>query len=396
MGDRRVIVDLFCGGGGWLAAIQSLGLPEYGYEIDPDACATYKAAGGHVLRCDLIEYRQYRDCDGLVGSPPCQPYSKAGKQQGRNGKGGMLPLVCARWALVTQPKWVALEQVPGAASMFTRVAAMLSAHYHVTMYELHAEQYGVPQTRDRVILMAHKDAKPPRPEPTHSRYHRHNPEKLDPGVPKWVSMAQALQWGMTERPGMAVTAGGTTSGGVEVFGNGSRQIMGREIEGGRWVGFPRRADDRGDAIEIDGVDYRERDLRDIEHPSLAVTSKARSWRYMGDVHNSHGAIRAVEHPSATVTASQDNSNFKWMHERPSPTIVSEYRPDIVAKPNYRTTTSRQYERDSVSVTYNEAAILQSFPPDWPWRGSRTSCFRQVGNAIPPLLARAVVSTLENM
>jgi DNA (cytosine-5)-methyltransferase 1 len=49
-------------------------------------------------------------------------------------------------------------------------------------------------------------------------------------------------------------------------------------------------------------------------------------------------------------------------------------------------------KNAVRISVEEAATLQGFPPDYPWQGSRTRCFLQIGNAVCPPLARLVVAS----
>jgi DNA (cytosine-5)-methyltransferase 1 len=47
--------------------------------------------------------------------------------------------------------------------------------------------------------------------------------------------------------------------------------------------------------------------------------------------------------------------------------------------------------DAVRISVEEAGVLQGFRPDYPWEGSRSRCFLQIGNAVCPPLARLVVA-----
>jgi DNA (cytosine-5)-methyltransferase 1 len=98
-------------------------------------------------------------------------------------------------------------------------------------------------------------------------------------------------------------------------------------------------------------------------------------------------------PAPTVAFGHDATNWAW--ERPATTIVGSFSPDTVAAPGYRKPGDppRQDTPGSVKITTTEAAILQGFPPDYPWQGSRTAQFQQIGNAVCPPVAAAVLKVV---
>lgn len=390
-------VELFAGPGGFstghkLAELDDVELD--GYEWDPDACATAVAAGHKRELADVaaVPLPPRGSIRGLIGAPPCQGFSPAGLKLGRGDSplimraiddmaAGMDPeyvmdalhRACAdhrsslvlqplRWALAVNPEWICLEQVPPVLPIWQAMAEVLVRHgYSFWVGILSAERYGVPQTRRRAFLAANRVSGEVRmPMPTHSRYHSRDPQRLDPGMPKWVSMAEALQecWADEDL-----------------------------------VGFPRRADHQ-ERIEIDGVEYRARDLR---------PEKARSWiRFAGagrTAQQTAGQIpRELDEPAHTITGKgtavwlTGDARARAALDEPAATIMS----SRLGNPRWEAgdpQDQRNYERQNVAlrqVTIAEAAALQSFPHDYPFQGSRTAQFRQVGDAVPPQLAMHVL------
>jgi DNA (cytosine-5)-methyltransferase 1 len=363
------IIDLFAGPGGWDTGLRMIGETDVlGIEWDKHACDTARAAGHERLQADIAKLNPLDIGDyntrGLIASPPCQGFTMAGAGRGRQdsealirgafamGQGtdprftlkqtcqderSVLALEPLRWALDLEPDWMAWEQVPAVLPLWEACAEVLRQDgYNVWTGLLHAETFGVPQTRKRAILIASTSVQVQQPLATHSRFYPRSPEKLDPGTKRWVSMADALSWGMTHRPYPCIASGRSTGGPdkEKVGGSNVRKSIYKELEEGRWIPQPANEGDT-------------------------------------------------------------QADCAWSENRPSPTIVGSFCPDVVAAPGYRKPGDgpRQKAKGSIRIEQPEASILQSFPVDYPWAGPRTAQFRQIGDAVPPLMAAHVVSAL---
>jgi len=152
----------------------------------------------------------------------------------------------------------------------------------------------------------------------------------------------------------------------------------------------------------------------LERPSHTVTTQTGDWEVTvvpGWVYDNGGrensARRDVGAPAPTIHFGHRVNRVEWVwvgegeppeppewvFERPATTIVGSWHPDLVAAPGWRTEVSRYQTPGSVRVTVGEAAVLQTFPADYPWQGNKGKQFLQVGNAVPPTLAEAVLRQL---
>ena len=135
-----------------------------------------------------------------------------------------------------------------------------------------------------------------------------------------------------------------------------------------------------------------------EEPWRPHEYNARDQRDTRSGSTSFARRRLVDEPAPTIAG--ESRNDSWVGERPSTSVCGDPR---ISPRGYRGraddyTDDGEYtgERSmtkAVRVTLKEAAILQSFPPNYPFQGTRTKKFEQVGNAVPPLLAYRVLEQL---
>lgn len=159
------VVDLFCGGGGF-----SLGFEQAGFDVVAAADAWDKAVGNYrqnfsheCLQLDLGNVEQaikalsqYRP-QVVIGGPPCQDFSTAGKQV--EGERAMLTEAYARIVAELAPQIFVMENVPAAVKTktFARAIAVLEqAGYACQHAVLDASLYGVPQRRKRLFCIGAK------------------------------------------------------------------------------------------------------------------------------------------------------------------------------------------------------------------------------------------------
>lgn len=103
----------------------------------------------------------------------------------------------------------------------------------------------------------------------------------------------------------------------------------------------------------------------MDRPAPTLTSKAGTQWVFRNGAQEHATVRTLDKPAPTILASADNGDSRFVH--------------------FTGTTYR--------LNVRAALVLQSFPEDYPVRGNKSKQFEQVGNAVPPLLAAAIIGAL---
>ena len=193
---RPAAVDLFSGLGGLTAGLKDAGIHVVvASEIEKHARATYVANHpevtllGDIRDVDadvILKKARRKKIDIVVGCPPCQGFSRLTEKNRRRDPRNSLVLEFLRLVTELQPTICMMENVPGlltrGKSLFKKLHDGLeAAGYQVTYDVLELADFGVPQLRKRLVLMAGLGFKIPLPKKTH------------PGPDNWVTIGDAIR-----------------------------------------------------------------------------------------------------------------------------------------------------------------------------------------------------------
>ena len=436
-------IDLFCGAGGFSLGFERAGVEVlYGFDVDEAALETFEASHDAASRqYDLTMgvpdnlQDSSDDIEIVFGSPPCQGFSDARGSRSVDDEKNNLVFEFIRWVEALQPKVVAMENVPGMLTISEDFIPSVYEAYEQAGYQadhdvLNAAKFGVPQKRKRVVFIAVRNdlsVGPTIPTPETSIHHEFNitppvgtldafsdlPEPTELGDVEMAAAQNAYQRyvrkGATE----------TTDHVANAIPEGEREstIVNR-LEPGEMFRSNRFGPRYRQVWDL----LRER-FTEVERCCLEHIARHRSkkeyrikGKTVGPVHDEriledlcppHSkkevkvALNKLLDEEWTRSHTADDGRFgydlntksgirpRWMRpvpDKPSNTILTH---DFQPRNKLHPTKNR-------GLSLREGARIQSFPDVCEFKGTHTARARQIGNAVPPLLAHTIANHLLNI
>lgn len=156
-----LVLDLFAGCGGLALGFEAAGFETLGFEKDKDCCLTYsKNLRGECRQTILDANTNFPKASVIIGGPPCQPFSVNGNQLGLEDSRDGFPAFIAAINMVEPDIWL-FENVRGLLYRnkwyLNQVTEVLKAKgYIIESFLLNAVNYGVPQNRERLVVVGHR------------------------------------------------------------------------------------------------------------------------------------------------------------------------------------------------------------------------------------------------
>jgi DNA (cytosine-5)-methyltransferase 1 len=362
----------FAGFGGVEIALREFGIDAIGIEIDPAIAEVNRCNGGNCLTADLLDVDPIDYVGWLLFhfSPPCPSFSVASKGGETETDLALARKIC-EFIRGGQPKLFTLENVWGYRKSLSWLLiwyTLLEEGYSADAWHLNSADYGVPQSRRRMIVIARRDGRQPaKPWPTH----RGKPdmftspwrgwyaaiEDLIPDLPK----AAPAAWQLDRLPNELKTLpGDNTSNGV--IRNQNEPM----------------------------VTVRTRPPERCPHRAFIIGQGSRS------------SLKSSDEPADAITANSNQTGIKTFivggqYQMHKPRIVQNRAADrpvwtVCASDKYDIRICHQGEWVALSVRC--LARFQDFPDSFVLPDNRVLACRGIGNALPPGLYRAVLRSLD--
>lgn len=352
--SNLTVMDLFSGAGGL-----SRGFMDAGYEVligtdfDDAALKTFAANHGNAkaVKLDLFNHENInvlvdmmkksgRKLDVIVGGPPCQGFSLAGKREEFDERNALYKAM-VKTAKVLKPRAVILENVPGMLTLYGGKAKerifedFEELGYTMNVKVLYAPEYGIPQIRKRAIYVGLLNSmrKFEYPEPIL--------EEKD-----FITCEQAI----SDLP--------TLEGDLDFSLDTTRQYMSGPV-----TAYQEKM--RGASNKVFNHYPTKHAQKTVDHIALVPD----------------GGKYTDLPPELAEKFKYKESLHRYNSKKPSLTIDTGHR------------THFHYKFNRIP-SVRENARLQSFPDDFIFYGSKQQQYKQVGNAVPPLLGNAVAIKLK--
>ena len=463
-GAQPRVLDLFSGCGGL-----SLGFNAAGFEItaaienNPTAAAAYSANfhaddPRHAVHRDITSAtpgqlvrafklgRIAEAFDIVIGGPPCQAFARVGRSKlreieehpeaFRHDARATLYTPYLRHVKSCRPLAILMENVPdvmnfGGHNVPEEICEILEDLGYVCAYTLlNSAFYGVPQTRERMFLIAYRREIAQSvsfPKPTHwvdlppgyegsrrvalkvlsngdlyaAAHNYMDPPQATNALPPAVTAEEAIA-DLPEIDSRALMRTGVLKRGARRFDtlmpyDESRPVSEYARSMKSWSGF-----EAGDGVYDHVIRYLPRDyplfarMREgDQYPEAHKLALRMFDEKLSELKKEGASIEpgSVDHEElkGSIVPPYDTSKFpnKWRkisRDQPVRTVMAHLSKDGYSHIHYDSTQAR-------TISVREAARIQSFPDGFVFKGAMNQAFQQIGNAVPPLMAKAIAAEI---
>ena len=368
------VIDLFAGCGGLSTGFEMAGFNiPLAVEKDEWASETYKTNHPEttviteditqVVDLDSLLPQAGLKIEGIIGGPPCQGFSLSGNRDKKDPRNSLF-MEFVRFVRHFKPSFFVMENVTGILSMQMKngelakdviVNEFTNAGYHVEIFVLNAAEFGVPQSRIRVFFIGLRNDID------------YNVAKIEPKGFLFGDDQITIDQAIMDLPKLKAGEGQdecdytmepktdyqrwVRNGSTKVYNHVTMKHTARLIERFSHIGY-------GQSVADVDKEYQQRQRGDAEKISGKVYSQ---------------------------------NNMRPYPDKPSPTVPASFQSNFI------------HPHENRNYTAREGARLQSFPDTYIFCGKRTtmsweknlSQYQQIGNAVPPLLAKAIGTSIMN-